>query len=95
MWVRGNIPNGICIWNATVSVSNDNVPAIGSQYAWNYTIDGNTILELTSIPNQIIGTAGSISNAPGPGGTDTEFFKFTIANNSGSSQIVNYGYLTL
>ena len=34
MWLRGNIPSGICIWNATVSISNSNVAVIGNQYAW-------------------------------------------------------------
>ena len=31
MWMRGNIPNGICVWNATVSITNTNVPVLGNQ----------------------------------------------------------------
>ncbi|NBR25835.1 MAG: collagen-like protein, partial [Micrococcales bacterium] len=58
MWVNGNIPNGIVNWNATVTLSNTNVPAIGAQYGWYY-IAGNALV-LTSIPSQIVGSPGSI-----------------------------------
>jgi hypothetical protein len=91
MWVKCNIPNGIIIWNATVSVSNTNVPAIGTQYAWNYTGGGNPIL-LTAIPNQIRGTAGGISTDATYAGITSNRFDFTIANTSGSAQTVYYGY---
>jgi hypothetical protein len=90
MWVRGNIPNGIVVWNATVTVTNTNVPVIGQQFAWNYEA-GNALI-LTSIPAQIIGTAGAISNASPSVGTTTNVFEFTIDNNSGNSAVVNYGY---
>ena len=92
MWVRGNIPNGIIVWNATVSVTNSNVPVIGSQYAWYYT-DGNALV-LTSIPSQIIGTAGSIITT-NPVTPSSNVFSFNITNNSGLSQIVEYGYIKL
>jgi hypothetical protein len=91
MWVKGNIPNGIITWNATVSVSNSNVPAIGTQYAWNYTGGGSPIL-LTAIPDQIRGTAGTISTDATYAGTTSNRFDFTIANTSGESQTVYYGY---
>jgi hypothetical protein len=90
LWVLGNIPNGIIVYNATVSVSNTNVPVIGYQYAWNYTGGGSLVL--TSIPSQIVGTAGSISTST-PAGSNTNTFTFGITNNSGSSQIVYYGYI--
>jgi len=89
LWVDGNIPNGIIVWNATVSLSNTNVPAIGQQFAWYY-LTGNNLV-WTSIPNQIIGTAGSISNAA-PAVANTNVFTFGITNNSGSSQTINYGW---
>jgi hypothetical protein len=92
MWVNGNIPNGIVEWNATVNVSNPNVPAIGSQYAWYYAA-GNALV-LTSIPNQIVGTAGVISTATVVT-TSSNVFSFGITNNSGSSRVVNWGYTTL
>ena len=92
MWLRGNIPSGICIWNATVSISNSNVPVIGTQYAWYY-VDGNQLV-LTSIPNQIIGSAGTISTASVATPT-ANTFSFGITNNSSSSQIVEYGYIKL
>ena len=90
MWVNGNIPNGIVNWNATVTLSNSNVPAIGVQYGWYY-LAGNA-LELTSIPSQIVGTAGSISTSS-PAVSNTNTFTFGITNNSGTPQIVDYGYV--
>ena len=89
MWVNGNIPNGIINWNATVTLSNSNVPVIGVQYGWYY-LAGNALV-LTSIPSQIVGTAGSISTSA-PAGSNTNTFTFGITNNSGASQIVYYGY---
>jgi hypothetical protein len=91
MWVKGNIPNGIIVWNATASVSNTNVPAIGQQYAWNYT-GGGTPISLTSIPDQIRGTAGTISTDATYEGTTSNRFDFGISNTSGASQTVYYGY---
>jgi len=92
MWMRGNIPNGICIWNATVSISNSNVPVIGNQYGWYYTA-GNALV-LTAIPSQIIGTSGSISTSS-PAVSNSNTFSFGITNNSGTNQTVFYGYKTI
>jgi hypothetical protein len=91
MWVKGNITNGIIVWNATVSVSNSNVAAIGTQYAWNYTGGGSPI-SLTAIPNQIRGSAGTISTDTTYAGTTSNRFDFGISNTSGSSQTIYYGY---
>jgi hypothetical protein len=93
MWVNGNIPNGIVEWNATVNVSNPNVPAIGSQHAWYY-YDGNALV-LTAIPDQIVGTTGVISTASNYAGTASNVFTFGITNNSTSTQVVTWGYTTL
>jgi hypothetical protein len=90
MWVNGNIPNGIVNWNATVTLSNNNVPVIGVQYGWYYV--AGSALVLTSIPSQIVGTAGTISTSA-PAGSNTNTFTFGITNNSGTSQIVYYGYV--
>jgi hypothetical protein len=90
MWVNGNIPNGIVNWNATVTLSNSNVPVIGVQYGWYY-LAGNALV-LTSIPSQIVGTAGTISTSA-PAGSNTNTFTFGITNNSGASQVVYYGYI--
>jgi hypothetical protein len=90
LWVLGNIPNGIIVYNATVSVSNTNVPVVGQQFAWNYEGGGN-ILMFTSIPAQIVGTAGTISNAA-PAVANTNVFSFGINNTSGNTVTVNYGY---
>ena len=92
LWVNGNIPNGIIIWNATVTLSNNNVPVIGVQYGWYYVAGG--ALVLTSMPSQIIGTAGSISTAS-PAVSNSNIFSFGITNNSGASQTINYGYIKL
>jgi hypothetical protein len=90
MWVNGNIPNGIVNWNATVTLSNSNVPVIGVQYGWYY--DAGNALVLTSIPSQIVGTAGSIITSS-PAVSNSNTFTFGITNNSGSSQVVYYGYI--
>ena len=94
MWVRGNIDNGIVVWNATATVTNNNVPVIGSQRAWNYTDGGSTIL-ITSIPSQILDEQATISTTMPIGiGTTSNRFDFVINNTSGSAQIVYWGYVT-
>jgi hypothetical protein len=97
MWVNGNIPNGIVVWNATVTVTNTNVPAIGSQYAWYYEPEGGPVgqLVLTAIPTQIVGTSNTISTDTTYVGTTSSEFEFTITNNSGSNQVVEWGYIKL
>jgi len=93
MWVEGNIPNGIIAWNALVTVTNTNVPVLGQQFAWNYEGGGNLLL-LTSIPDQIVGTAGTISNAA-PAVTNTNVFSFGINNASGNTITVDYGWIRI
>jgi hypothetical protein len=94
MWVNGNIPNGIITWNATATISNTNVPVVGSQFGWYY-VDGNALV-LTSIPNQIIGTNGGIISSPSSYAPNTSnVFNFGITNNSGTTQTINYGYIKL
>ena len=90
MWVRGNIPNGIAVWNATVTVTNSNVPVVGTQYGWYY-VDGGALV-LTAIPAQIVGTAGSISTVAPAVGTTANTFVFSITNNTAESQTVYYGH---
>jgi hypothetical protein len=91
MWVRGNIPNGIIVWNATASVSNNNVAVVGQQFAWVYNSAGSP-LDFSTIPTQFTGTANTIVRSSGNVGTNTNVFVFGIANNSGSAQTVYYGY---
>jgi hypothetical protein len=93
MWVEGNIANGIIAWNALATITNTNVPVIGQQFAWNYEGAGNPIV-FTSIPAQIIGTAGAISNAS-PAVANTNVFTFGINNTSGSNQTVRYGWVRI
>jgi hypothetical protein len=93
MWVEGNIPNGIIAWNALVTVTNNNVPVLGQQFAWNYEGGGN-VLMFNSIPDQIIGTAGAISNAE-PVVSNTNVFSFDINNASGNAITVDYGWVKL
>ena len=92
IWVNGNIPNGIVTYTATVVLTNTNVPTVGSQYGWYY-LAGNALV-LTSMPNQVVGTAGSISTDVVVT-TTANVFTFGITNNSGSSQVVNWGYTEL
>ena len=94
MWVRGNIPNGLIVWNATATVTNTNVPVIGQQFAWNYNAFNPIILEITALPVQFIGTANTIINANTYGGGPSNTFTFTVNNASGSSQTVYWGYVT-
>ena len=94
MWVNGNIPNGIALWNATVTTANTNVPVLGSQYAWYYST-GNALV-ITSIPDQITGTNNAIVNTPYAYAPNTShIFKFGITNNSGVNQVINWGYIKL
>jgi hypothetical protein len=92
IWVRGNIPNGIVTYTATAVVTNTNVPVLGSSYGWYYAA-GNALV-LTAIPTQFVGTVNTISNAV-VSTTTANVFTFGITNNSGSSQIVNWGYTKL
>jgi len=92
IWVRGNIPSGIVVYTATVVVTNSNVPVIGTSYGWYY-VAGNALV-LTSIPSQVIGTANNIITAVVPTVT-ANVFDFVITNNSGTSQVVNWGYTKL
>ena len=92
MWVRGTIDNGIIVWNATATVTNDNVPVIGQQFAWNYT-GGGTPIEITAIPTQFVGTANTIVSSNPSVGTSSNVFNFTINNSSGSAKTVYWGYV--
>jgi hypothetical protein len=94
MWVYGNIPNGIVTWNATVTTANTNVPVVGSQYGWYYSL-GNALV-LNSIPDQIVGTNnGIITNPTGYAPNTSNIFKFRITNNSGANQTIYWGYTRL
>ena len=92
IWVNGNIPNGIVTYTATVVVTNTNVPVVGSSYGWYYA-DGNALV-LTAIPTQVVGTANNISTST-VATTTANVFTFGITNNSGSDQVVNWGYTKL
>ena len=92
IWVNGNIPNGIITYTATAVVTNNNVPVLGSSYGWYY--EAGNALVLTSIPTQFVGTVNTISNAV-ISTTTANVFTFGITNNSGSSQVVNWGYTKL
>jgi hypothetical protein len=93
LWVNGNIPNGIITYTATAVVTNTNVPVLGEQYGWYYAV-GNALV-FTSIPDQFVGTVGSISNVNTYVGNTANVFTFGITNNSGNTAVVNYGYTKL
>jgi hypothetical protein len=92
IWVNGNIPNGIVTYTAMVVVTNNNVPVVGSSYGWYYAA-GNALV-LTGIPTQIVGSLNTISTAVVTT-TTANVFSFGITNNSGSNQVVNWGYTKL
>jgi hypothetical protein len=91
MWMWANIPNGIVAWNASCTISNTNVPVVGSQYAWVYNGGGSPI-DLISIPNQFVGTINNIVRSSGGGTNPTNTFRFTLRNVSGTNQTFYYGY---
>lgn len=93
LWINGNIPNGIITYSATAVVTNSNVPVLGTQYGWYYTAGNNLVL--TSMPNQFVGTAGSISTTNTYSGNTANTFSFGITNNSGSNQRITWGYTKL
>ena len=94
MWVNGNVPNGIITWNATVTTANTNVPVVGSQYGWYY-VDGGALV-LNSMPDQIKGINNTILTSPSSyGPNQSNNFRFGITNNSGSSQVIYWGYIKL
>jgi hypothetical protein len=94
MWVTGNIPNGIIAWNALATITNTNVPVVGTQYAWVYD-GGGTPLDFVSIPNQFTGTANAIVRSNVAPSSNTNTFTFSINNTSGNSAVVNWGYTKL
>jgi hypothetical protein len=94
MWVTGNIPNGIIVWNATATITNTNVPVVGQQFAWIYNGAG-TPISFVAIPNQFIGTGNTIVSSNAAPSTTTNRFDFSINNTSGSTQTVQYGYTAL
>jgi hypothetical protein len=94
MWVEGNIPNGIIVWNATGTVTNTNVPVAGVQYAWVYN-GGGTPIDFTSIPNQFVGTANTIVRSNVAPSATTNRFDFGINNASGGNVTVRYGWIQI
>lgn len=97
MWVRGNVPNGVISYIATVAVTNSNVALLGTQQACNYTGEGNPIL-FTSIPNQIMGlmaSEGKISTSNLLLDSPSNTFKFGIKNNTDENITIKWGYVKL
>ena len=94
MWVDCNITNGILSWNATATVTNNNVPVVGAQYAWVYN-GGGTPIDFNSIPDQFTGTANTIVRGNVAPSATTNRFDFGINNTSGSSQTAYWGYVRL
>jgi hypothetical protein len=68
------------------------VPAVGTSYAWYYLL-GNALV-LTSIPTHIVWTSNTIITTS-PATSTANTFTFGITNNSGSTQIVEYGYIKI
>jgi hypothetical protein len=62
------------------------------QRGW-FNTTGNK-LRIESIPGQIIGTPGSILTN-NPAIINTNVFKFTLTNNSNTSQVVTWSYLKI
>lgn len=91
MWVRGTTDNGVISWNATVTITNTNLPAIGTQQAYAYSGAG-TLLDFTSLPSQIVGTPGTVTRSPAILGTSSGLFEFGISNTSPGDATVYWGW---
>jgi hypothetical protein len=91
MWVKGIVNNGVISWNATATITNANLPALGQQFAYVYSGAGS-LLDFTTLPTQLVGTAGTIVRDSSTRGTPSNVFEFVINNTSGSSQSVSWGY---
>ena len=92
MWVRGTTDNGVISWNATVTITNANLPAVGTSGAYVYT-GGGTMLDFTAVPDRITTPAsGGISRLATILGAPSTEFNFGINNASGNPVTVYYGY---
>jgi hypothetical protein len=92
MWVRGTTDNGVISWNATVTITNTNLPAVGTSGAYVYT-GGGTMLDFTAVPDRITTpSSGGISRLATILGAPSTTFEFGINNASGASVTVYYGW---
>jgi hypothetical protein len=91
MWLRAVVDNGVIAYNATVTITNVNLPVLGQQQAYAYSGAG-TVLDFTSLPTQIVGTAGGVTRSPTLLGTPANAFTFVIQNDSGEEVDLHYGY---
>ena len=91
MWLRAVVDNGVIAYNATVTITNANLPVLGQQQAYAYNGAG-TVLDWVSLPTQIVGTAGNITRSPTILGTPANVFEFYIQNNSETVTNIHYGY---
>ncbi len=92
MWVRGTTDNGVISWNATVTITNANLPAVGTSGAYVYT-GGGTMLDFTTVPDRITTpSSGGISRLATILGAPSTEFNFGINNASGASVTVYWGW---
>ena len=91
MWVRGTTNNGVIAWNATVTLTNTNLPALGQQRAYAYSGAG-TLLDFTSLPSRIVGAEGTTTRSPTILGTSSGLIEFGISNTSPGDVTVYYGW---
>ena len=91
MWLRATVDNGVIAYNATVTITNVNLPVLGQQQAYAYSGAG-TVLDWVSLPTQIVGTAGSVIRSPTLIATPANVFEFYIQNDSEEVIDLHYGY---
>lgn len=91
MWLRATVNNGVIAYNATVTITNANLPVIGQQQAYAYSGAG-TLLDWVSLPTQIVGTTGIVTRSATIIGTPANEFTFFIQNDSGEEVDLHYGY---
>jgi hypothetical protein len=91
MWLKATVNNGVIAYNSTVTITNANLPVLGQQFAYAYSGAG-TLLDFTSLPSQIVGTAGSVTRSATLLGTPANNFEFVIDNTSGTTVTLHYGW---
>jgi hypothetical protein len=91
MWLRATVDNGVIAYNATVTITNANLPVLGQQQAYAYSGAG-TLLDWVSLPTQIVGTTGSVIRSPTVIATPANVFEFYIQNDSEEVIDLHYGY---
>ncbi len=90
-WLRATVDNGVIAYNATFTITNTNLPVVGQQFAYVYS-GGGTKLDFVSLPDQIVGTPGTILRDPNIRAGNSSDFQFVLSNSSGQVVDLHWGW---